>query len=426
MKNRMRYLIVLFTVLLITACSTEIPSLNSQTESLTKEVPGIESTTTTTFGQSITGTVVNNEKDGIPGVKETKIIDIKDLIDLDNSVGSPAIDSFSGFSDLYKPAGYSPINGSDEILVLNPSSAGSSLGLLNIKTSDIKIIVEGEQGYSYMYSGSDNRYIIAYKYSLDINAYPVPIMYIIYDRVSGEMQNIDISDIQKASGAGYIHSYVSVFDGKIYFEIQDKGIARNDNGLVIKYGESIYSYDIAGKSLVKIRDNCSSPTVNKNGLYFKDFGTDGDSGSLYFIEASKMIDKNAISKEIVKNCGEYFIHEDKIYHTPDRDNNIVYLYNGETSEFVFSQPEGSTAWDYRTNGRYITASYEKGPIYLYDILKGYIVLLTDSPGGNFSISSDKYIIWYELENINPETSVEKGNFIPEYGLHFIEISSLID
>lgn len=42
------------------------------------------------------------------------------------------------------------------------------------------------------------------------------------------------------------------------------------------------------------------------------------------------------------------------------------------------------------------------------------------------MASDKYIVWFELENKVPESSGEKEGFKPKYSLKYVEISSLID
>lgn len=327
---------------ILSACSTGNPGGSTQIETTTKVISKIESTSPLTDIPSASNpdNVVSTTADSLVdnlGKPEIKVIEIDDIFDQNKiSEENKVIKSFEGFSDLYLPSGYAPINSDDEIMVLHPSSEGTTVGLLNIKTSEFNVISTAEPGYSFMYSGEDDTYIVAYRYSLDINAYPVPLEYIIYDRESDNRTVLDISAIQKASGAGYIHSYVSIFNGVIYLEIQDRGIARNDDGVVINFGDSIYAYDIEKESLLKIRDSGSSPMVNENGLYFKDFSSDGDSGSLYFIESSKMLDEESIPEELVKNCGEYFIHGNKIFYTLDSDNNEIYSYKDGRSELVFT------------------------------------------------------------------------------------------
>lgn len=320
------------------------------------------------------------------------------------------------FSDSYLALGYAPIRDNGDLPVIVKGEAIKGLGILNVFTKEVISVAQTEPAYSYGYSGGNDRYVAAFRYTRSVHPFPVPIEFIIYDTETDSVQTVDVSSLEMADGGSYVHPYVSIYDGAIYFELQDRERTKNEAGEVTEYGLSIYKYTLATKSLEKLQDYGSAPTMTADGLYFMAKSTDKTGGSLYFTEGA-----TADTIELIPNCGEYQIAEDNsILFTRKFGTSLSvgrFADGAETELFV---QENITGWDFRYNGRMVCWSHNSAPLYLYDSQLGQTIRLSEIKGANLCIPSDKYLVWYELRDEN----VGKMNNPPRK-LCIVDISRLM-
>lgn len=323
------------------------------------------------------------------------------------------------FSDTYLPLGYAPILSNGDFPVLLRKTDEAELNILNILTNELTPIAQAGPGYSYSYSGGDDKYIVAHKYDKKSQLLPIPIEFVIYDREARVTLSVDLTSLQKANGMRYVYPYVSIYDGAMYFELSDREIIQNDLGETIDYGISIYKYVLSTEKIEKVQSYGSAPSVTSEGMYFMDKSSDEQGGSLYFKKNS-----SEETIELIPNCNEYQIFENKIMFTRDSQssfdvaNQQIFIFENGVETKLFQQNSLESGWDFRYNGRLICWSHTSAPLYVYDCKLQQKVELSDITGANLCIPSDKYIYWYESTDEN----AEKGQEI--HRLCIVDISKL--
>ncbi len=330
-----------------------------------------------------------------------------------------SVNTLEDFSKSYSPLGYAPILKTGDLPVILRQGDLSEFAVLNVMTDELTVITESGPKDSYMYSGGDERYIIAYKYDKTLNTFPTPTEYVIYDTQSEAVKSIDLSAQADFIQGTRLYPYVGIYDGNLYFEAKDREAVKNEAGETTDYGFSIYQYNIDTEDTEVWLDHGQMPTMTADGLYFMNIGSNQATGSLYHKATP-----DGPEVELIKNCQEYQIADGKILFTRSsgagNETNSVFLWENGQDRLLYANGALTKGWDFRYNGRLVSSSNDEAMLSVYDSLLGKKVQLTEARTLNFCAASEKYLSWYEVTN--PDRDVSQR---PNLRLCYIDISDLM-
>lgn len=344
--------------------------------------------------------------------KEQEVLSVKEAW----GDGCPVL-YLDNFLQKYHFIGDAPIRDNGDLPVVSPEERPTLL-LYNVLTGIETPILQAEEGSAFGYSGGDDRYLIAYQYdAASPMMYTTPTSFVIYDILQEEATVIlDLTVYQSDdTGKQYLYPLVSLYDGAMYFELQDRVMEQDADGFITDYGLSTYRYLFETGELEKIRERAASPVMTDEGLYFMDKSSDLEGGSVYFQENGQ---EEAV--ELIPNCNEFVYSKPESFFTKDIDGyQLVFSFSQGKEKELFSLNGLNKGWNYLCNGRMLCWSRTGSPLYVYDMRLQKVVQVSDAAGAHTGVPSAKYLYWNEITDESAPKGEEPNR------LCVMDISSLM-